>query len=76
MHGRNAESPQKLCQPGSYLMALGPPLQTRWRSQVRELTNELLGEDQEAEPHTHWSTAALGRMLRVRISTVKTYSLL
>lgn len=43
---------------------------------MRELTNELLGEDQEAEPHTHWSTAALGRMLRVRISTVKTYSLL
>ena len=52
-------------------MALGPPLQTRWRSQGRELTNELLGEDQEAEPHTHWSTAALGKMLRVHISTVK-----
>ena len=49
------ESLWKPCQPGSYLMASGPPSPRGW-SQVRELTSELLGEDQEAELHPRRST--------------------
>ena len=68
------ESLWKPCQPSSYLMASGPPSLRGW-SQVRELTNERLGEDQQAELHPRRSTTTLGKTLCMCILIVKSYGL-
>lgn len=68
------ESLRKPCQPSSHLMASGPPSPKGW-GQLRELTHELLGDDQEAELHPRRSTPTLGKTLCMCVLTVKRYGL-